>query len=140
MSINKTTVSGFFPVYIVKDLDGVKPFYTQHFDFRVVFEADWYIHLISEQGTQFGFMIQNHDSQPEMFWKAYDGEGIIYSIEVNDAKSEYEKFKKSTVPILLELKDEEWGQRHFVIEDPNGMKIDIVQHIEPTEEYKEQYQ
>jgi uncharacterized glyoxalase superfamily protein PhnB len=63
------------------------------------------------------------------------GEGVIYSFEVENADQEYRKLKDSQVEILYEIRTEEWGQRHFMIRDPGGMVIDLVQTVEPTGEY-----
>ena len=130
---------GFFPVLTTDNLTACRDFYIQHFGFKVAFEADWYIHLVSEKGIQLGFLQPGISSQPEFLHSAYSGSGMIYSFEVNNADEEYEKLKKSNVPILLPLKTEEWGQRHFMIKDPAGMVIDVVQTTEPTDEYKDQY-
>jgi uncharacterized glyoxalase superfamily protein PhnB len=32
----------------------------------------------------------------------------------------------------LPLKDEIWGQIHFILEDPAGVRVDVVQHVEPA--------
>jgi len=37
------------------------------------------------------------------------------------------------------LRSEDWGQRHFCIQDPNGVYLDIVQSFEPNEEYRNDY-
>ena len=56
-----------------------------------------------------------------------------------DADQAYLQAKQNALDIALELKSEEWGQRHFAIKDPNGVYIDVVQATEPTEEYKSGY-
>lgn len=33
------------------------------------------------------------------------------------------------IEIKVDLPDEPWGERHFAIEDPNGIGIDILKHI-----------
>jgi uncharacterized glyoxalase superfamily protein PhnB len=40
---------------------------------------------------------------------------------------------------VLDIQSEDWGQRHFAIEDPNGVYLDIVQSFEPSEEYQSDY-
>ena len=50
-----------------------------------------------------------------------------------------EKLKIGCVQILFPVQTEEWGQRHFIIKDPGDMVIDVIQEVEPTAEYKEQY-
>lgn len=131
--------TGFFPVLATTKLIECRNFYMQYFGFIVVFEADWYIQLVSETGIQLGFLQPNHPTQPDFLQAAYGGSGLIYSFEVSDVDQEYEKFKKSKMAILLQIKTEEWGQRHFMIKDPSGMVVDVVQHAEPTDEYKEKY-
>lgn len=33
---------------------------------------------------------------------------------------------------MVELQDEEWGQRHFMMEDPTGLLVDVVEQIGPS--------
>lgn len=128
-----------FVVFIVENLDAAKSFYTGNLGFEVVFSGDWYIHLISKSGIQIGFMLPDQPSQPEIFRKAFPGEGAIFSLEVEDADAAYEIAKSKSLHVVLELKSEDWGQRHFCIQDPNGVYLDIVQSFEPTEEYQSDY-
>lgn len=129
-----------FPVFTVKDLDAAKSFYTLQLDFGVAFENEWYLHLVSETGVQLGFLLPDLVSQPEIFHQAYSGSGVIFSLEVDDADAAYAFAQQQTLDIVLELRSEEWGQRHFCIRDPNGIYLDIVQAIAPTEEYQQGYQ
>lgn len=129
-----------FPVFIVADLQAAKAFYTDNLAFGVAFENDWYLHLVSESGVQLGFLLPDQPTQPEMFHQAYSGSGVIFSIEVDDADAVYAFAQNQSLNIALELRSEDWGQRHFCIEDPNGVYIDIVQAIAPTEEYEQGYQ
>ena len=128
-----------FPVFIVMGLDAAKSFYTENLGFDVVFSGDWYIHLVSKSGVQVGFLLPDQPTQPPIFQKPYIGEGVIFSLEVEDADSAFEVAKLKSLDIALELRSEDWGQRHFCIRDPNGVYLDIVQSFEPTEEYQSDY-
>lgn len=128
-----------FPVFIVQDLAAAKSFYSSHFGFGVAFENEWYLHLVSESGIQVGFMMPAQPTQPEIFHRALDGYGIIFSLEVDDADHAYSQAKQHSLDIALDLRAEEWGQYHFCVRDPNGLHVDIVQAIEPTEAYQEGY-
>jgi len=128
-----------FPVFTVKDLDAATTFYTENLGFDVVFSGDWYIHLVSKSGVQVGFLLPDQPTQPPIFQKPYCGEGVIFSLEVEDADSAFEVAKSKSLDIVLELRSEDWGQRHFCIQDPNGVYLDIVQSFEPTEEYQDDY-
>ncbi len=128
-----------FPVFIVKDLEAAKSFYTENLGFDVVFSGDWYIHLVSMTGVQVGFMLPDQPTQPPIFQKPHSGEGVIFSLEVEDADAAFAVAKSKLLNISLELRSEDWGQRHFCIQDPNGVYLDIVQSFEPTEEYQSDY-
>lgn len=128
-----------FPVFTVKDLDAAKSFYTENFGFDVVFSGDWYVHLVSKAGVQVGFLLPDQPTQPTIFQKPYTGDGVILSLEVEDANAAFADAKSTSLNIVLELRSEDWGQRHFCILDPNGIYLDIVQSFEPTEEYQSGY-
>lgn len=128
-----------FPVFIVENLDAAKSFYTENLSFNVVFSGDWYIHLVSSTGIQVGFMLPNQPTQPPLFQKSLSGEGVIFSLEVEDADAAFAIAISKSLNIVLELRSEDWGQRHFCLQDPNGVYIDIVQSFEPSEEYQSDY-
>lgn len=128
-----------FPVFTVKNLVVAKSFYIENLGFDVVFSNEWYVHLASESGVQVGFMLPEQPTQPPMFQKPYHGEGVIFSLEVDDADAAFAAAKSKSLNIVLELRSEDWGQRHFCIQDPNGVHLDIVQAIEPTAEYRNDY-
>ena len=128
-----------FTVFTVEDLDKAKAFYSNHFNFSVAFENEWYLHLVSESGIQVGFLLPNQPKQPEVFHPSFSGNGVIFSIEVDDVDSAYAEAKDKSFNIVLELRSEDWGQRHFSIKDPNNIYLDIVQVIEPTDEYQQGY-
>jgi len=128
-----------FPVFIVNDLNAAKSFYTENFGFDVVFSGDWYIHLVSKSGLQVGFLLPDQPTQPPIFQKPYFGVGVIFSLEVADADAAFAIAKSKSLKVVLELRSEDWGQRHFAIQDPNGVYLDIVQSFEPTEEYQSDY-
>ena len=86
-----------------------------------------------------GFLLPNQPTQPPIFHKPYLGEGVIFSLEVEDVNSAFVAAKSKLLNVVLELRSEDWGQRHFCIQDPNGIYLDIVQSFEPAEEYQSDY-
>jgi uncharacterized glyoxalase superfamily protein PhnB len=125
-------ITAHFPITITEKLTECKEFYIEYFDFSVVFEADWYIHLVHPSGVQVAVMKPNVSNQPAFLHTQYSGEGIVYSFEVADATAEFERLKQTDIKIFLPLKDEEWGQRHFIVQDPAGVHVDVVEHLNPT--------
>ena len=128
-----------FTVFIVEDLSAAKSFYTENLGFEVVFSGDWYIHLVAQSGVQVGFMLPDQPTQPPIFQEAHPGKGVIFSLEVEDVDAAFAEARSKSLPIVFELKSEDWGQRHFCVQDPNGLYVDIVQSFEPTEEYQSDY-
>ena len=53
---------------------------------------------------------------------------MYLTIEVDDVDKVYAEIKKKGVTIKIEIRDEPWGDRHFAIQDPNGVGIDIVKY------------
>ena len=124
-----------FPVMVTTDLDALKQFYESVFGFNAVFyDADFYLHLVSpNNGVQLGFMVANHENQPAFLHARMVTEGYVISLEVSDAHKAYQQAKDLALDVVMPLKDELWGQRHFIIQDPAGFKLDIVEHFEVTQ-------
>jgi catechol 2,3-dioxygenase-like lactoylglutathione lyase family enzyme len=78
-----------------------------------------------------------HPTIPESA-RAY-ATGLILNFEVEDPDAHYARLQAAGLPILLSLRDEAFGQRHFITTDPNGVLIDIIKPIPPTGEYVQQY-
>ncbi|MCF6319371.1 MAG: VOC family protein [Proteobacteria bacterium] len=129
-----------FPVFIIKNLPAARVFYSGNFGFSVAFENEWYLHLVSESGVQVGFMLPNQPTQPKIFHSLYSGSGVIFSVEVDDVDSAYSEVKEKNLNVVLGIRSEDWGQRHFSVRDPNGVYLDVVQSIAPTKEYQGGYE
>ncbi len=39
----------------------------------------------------------------------------------------------------LELRSEDFGQRHFIVADPNGVLVDVITPIPPTGSFAEHF-
>jgi uncharacterized glyoxalase superfamily protein PhnB len=84
-------------------------------------------------------MRPDQPTQPAMFHPAYEGRGVIFSLEVNDVDAAYAEARQASLNIVLDLRSEDWGQRHFCVADPNGIHLDVVQAVAPTAAYAESY-
>ena len=112
-----------------------KEFYMQHFDFRLVYESDWYIELIARDlPNGISFTLPQRE-EGEFF----NGKGLIISFEVDDVDAEYDRLKAEDVQIYQEMQDKPWGERSFVIDDPNGVHIYIYTSTSPNPEYQQVY-
>ncbi|MCG8343454.1 MAG: VOC family protein [Chlorobiales bacterium] len=118
-----------FPITITNEIKLCRDYYLKFFDFEVIFEADWYIQLKHASGIELAFMLPDLQNQPGFLHGSYSGNGVVLSFEVDDAEKEYARIKELGADIAYDLKDEEWGQRHFMVKDPSGMVLDIVQQL-----------
>jgi len=111
-----------------------KAFYINNLGFGVTFENEFYLLLhTSNNEAEISFLLPNHPSQQSFFHKPFQGQGMYLTIEVEDVDKIYKDLKNKGVAIQIEIRDEPWGDRHFAIEDPNGIGIDIVKYSPPQE-------
>ncbi len=123
--------STLFPVLVVNDLASLERFYTSLFGFEAVFfEPGFYLHLKHPaNGSELGFLAPGHPSQPAFLHPLAGPEGMVLSFEVGDANRAFEQVSGADHEIVMPLRDEPWGQRHFMLRDPAGIVLDIVQHL-----------
>lgn len=108
-------------------LKETKDFYVNKLGFGVSFENDWYLLLHTpNKAFEISFLLPNLESQAPIFKPPFQGQGLFLTIEVDQVEEWYQKVKNLQIPIELEMKKEEWGDKHFAIADPNGIGIDFV--------------
>jgi catechol 2,3-dioxygenase-like lactoylglutathione lyase family enzyme len=132
-------ITSYYPVLMVADVTGTAAFYKDHFSFAALFEADWYIHLQStlDPTVNLAILRGDHETIPE--GGRGRASGLLLNFEVEDVDSFHDYCVGKGLPILLALRDEEFGQRHFITQDPNGTLIDIIRPIPPTETFAANY-
>ena len=114
---------------VTEKLAETKKFYLEILGFGVTFENEFYLLLHTpNQGAEISFLLPNHPSQQTLFQKPFAGEGVYLTIEVDDVDKIYNDLKNKGVEIKIDIRDEPWGDRHFAIQDPNGIGIDIVKY------------
>lgn len=114
-------------------------FYGRHFGFRPLFEADWYVHLQSREdpAVNLAVLAGDHPTIPAV--ARGRAAGVILNFEVADVDAEYARLTAAGLPVLLPLRDEEFGQRHFITADPDGVLIDVITPIPPTGAFADLY-
>ena len=134
----KTT--SYYPVLMVEDVTATARFYVDHLGFKPLFESDWYAHLqmADDRRVNLGIVRYDHETVPATQRKPVSG--ILINFEVRDPDAVYAKVQAAGLRILRWLRDEDFGQRHFITADPNGVMIDVIKPIEPSAEFLAQYQ
>lgn len=118
---------------ITSKLAETKFFYTSILGFGVAFENEFYL-LLHTPGreAEISFLLPHHPSQQAIFQQPFQRQGVYLTIEVDDVDSVYRQLKKKAVEIKVDIRNEPWGDRHFAIQDPNGVGIDIVTYAPPV--------
>ena len=132
-------ICSYYPVIMTGDVAGTSDFYIRHFGFEALFSADWYVHLQSRESEHVILAIL--DGSHETIPKSSRGKvsGLLLNFEAEDVDAVYERLKAAGLPIRLDLRDEDFGQRHFITSDPNGVLIDVIKPIPPSAEFASMY-
>lgn len=131
--------SSYYPVIQARDVAASRAFYEGYLGFRALFDCGWYVHLQSAEdpNVNLALLESGHATVPEGHRAPVSG--LLLNFEVTDPDAEYERARAAGLPIVLELRDEDFGQRHFILSDPNGVLIDVIKPIPPKPEFAAQY-
>lgn len=67
------------------------------------------------------------ETQAPIFRSTFSGQGIWITVDVEDGDAEYKRITDMGVALEVTLRDEPWGDCHFVVRDPNGIGVDVIQ-------------
>lgn len=127
-----------YPVLMSEKLEESHMFYKTYLGFTDTFISEWYISLSHPEGGELALIDASHDTIPVAYQS--NVKGMILNMEVEDATSIYKRIQKQNEQILLmDIRDEEYGQRHFMVQDPNGLLIDIIESIPPSDAFQKNY-
>ncbi len=120
-----------FPLYITENLEALKDFYTTVFGFEAVFfDAEFYLHLQHPvNNSQIGFLLPGHATQPEFLHAQAQTEGHVISFDVDSARVAFDKATEAGLDIIFTYTEEPWGQNHFMVRDPAGFVVDLVENV-----------
>lgn len=140
MPLADMQVTSYYPVLMTTDVPGTATFWQQHFGFVSMFTDTWYVHLQLDGNPAVNLAVLDHahPTVPESARTAITG-GLLINFEVADVDAVYTRLAAAGLPMLLEPRDEDFGQRHFITRDPNGVLIDVITPIAPSAEYAELY-
>ena len=132
-------ITSYYPVIMTGKVAATADFWEQNFRFAPTFTSDWYVHLqsIEDESVNLAILDGDHETIPPS--GRGKTAGLILNFEVEDVDAEYARARAADLPILLELRDEPFGQRHFITADPNGVLIDVITPIPASAEFAAQY-
>lgn len=131
--------TSYYPVIMTGDVSATAAFYCAHFRFKPLFESDWYVHLqsVQDEGVTLAVLDWQHETIPAVGRSRVSG--LLLNFEVEDPDAVYHACRAAGLPILKTICDEDFGQRHFITADPNGVLIDVIKPIPPSADYAAQY-
>lgn len=130
--------NSFYPVVMSNDVLTSTNFFKDNFGFEETFSSDWYVSLKKDEKFELAIINSNHDTIPSNY-KA-NCKGLILNFELDNVDEIYSKMvSNKSIKVIMNIKNEDFGQRHFIIESPDNILIDIIQIIPPTEEFLAQY-
>lgn len=136
-------LSSFYPVLATTELASSRDFYTGWFGFEIMFEADWYISLRRPGADgapdyELALLDPTHPTIPAGYGKPV--QGLLLNFEVDDVDAEWERLVVAGgLSARLDIRTEDFGQRHFIVADPSGVLIDVITETPPSPEFAAQF-
>ncbi|WDR02966.1 VOC family protein [Devosia algicola] len=132
-------ITSYYPVIMTNDVAGTVAFYERHLRFTPPFSSDWYVHLQSMDNDAVSLAILDgaHETVPPPVRGT--ASGLLLNFEVEDVDAVYGDMLKAGLPMVRAIRDEDFGQRHFITQYPNGVLIDVVKPIPPSPEFAALY-
>jgi uncharacterized glyoxalase superfamily protein PhnB len=130
-----------YPLFTVSQLRQSAAFFQRCFGLRPLFEASWVVMLARQDSETIalGLMASDHPSRPPGP-EVFGGLGAIFTVQVDDAAALHARLASEGEAIHHPLADCAWGQRRFMLRDPSGILVDVVEQIEPVAGFWERYQ
>lgn len=119
-------VTRLLPNICTDRMEETRDFYADLLGFVVGFEHHgWYIQMASptQPDLQVGIVRQDHEFTPKAFQQP--AQGVIISAQVDDVDAAHAEAVERGFDIALDLRDERFGMRRFMIADPNGLLVNI---------------
>lgn len=131
------SVTSLYPVLMSSDVAAAASFYRDSIGFEVTYESDWYVSL--RLGTfELAILAHDHETIPEGYRNPPSG--VIVNLEVNDVDAVYDRLINQVgLEPVLAIRNEDFGQRHFIVAAPDDVLFDVIQPIPPSAEYADAY-
>jgi catechol 2,3-dioxygenase-like lactoylglutathione lyase family enzyme len=119
-----------YPMICTDNFEQTVAFYEDYFEFMPSLEMEGFVILSREtwQDMYLAVIDCNHTTIPEKFRKPVSG--MILNFPTEDVKATYEKLYDEGLDIVSEPEDAKCGRKHFFVEDPNGILIDVAEEVD----------
>jgi catechol 2,3-dioxygenase-like lactoylglutathione lyase family enzyme len=121
------TVTRVLPNICTDRMEETRDFYVDLLGFVVgTVHPGWYIQLVSptDPRLQLGIVRRDAEFTPEAFQRP--AQGVIISVQVDDVDAVHAAAVKRGLQIAEGLRDQDFGMRHFMVVDPNGLLVNVL--------------
>ena len=122
-----------YPLIVTDRVAEARDFYVEWLGMEVTFEQDWVVYVSRPAGagrTGVCLMAPGLEHQIPDHRVSYSGSSLILTFHVEDAQRELDALRARGFEPEVDIRDEPWGQRHFMTRDPAGVWVDIVQQLD----------
>ncbi|MBO6514979.1 MAG: VOC family protein [Bacteroidia bacterium] len=106
------------------ELNRTKDFYVRLFGFQVEYDSDWFVHLESaDTQLELGIILENNEYVPDGVRGGH--KGFYLTFVVSDLDQTQSVAVEQGYKIVEEPKDTAYGQRRMLLNDPNGVAVDV---------------
>ncbi len=124
------TINSFSVSLTVNDVKASSNFLATHFGFEEKMAAAGFASLLHQQsGINIIFMQTGIDVLPT-FMRHTPNAGSILAFVTTNIELEEQRLKQAGVALALPLQIEEWGEKLFMVIDPNGVVIEVVEWVQ----------
>lgn len=101
-----------------------KDFYTRLFQFKIDYDSDWFVHLISkDKQLELGIIEKTNQIVPKEYQNL--PQGFYLTFVVDNVDDIYKIAKEQKCEIVEAPNDTFYGQRRLLLKDPNGALVDV---------------
>lgn len=118
-----------YPIICSQKFEKTVAFYEDYFDFTPEFEMHGFVILKRQNWNNMYLAIidSKHSALPDAYKKP--AQGIILNYPVKNADDFHNYAYHEGLSLMSEPKDALCGRKHFYIEDPNNILIDVAENI-----------
>lgn len=118
-----------YPIICTKKFVKTVNFYEDYLDFELAFEMEGFSVLKRKDWDDVYLAVIDveHEAIPDSYRK--ETQGVILNFPVFDVDMAYDTVYHDGLDIVSQPDNSLCGRKHFFIQDPNGILIDIAQNV-----------
>jgi catechol 2,3-dioxygenase-like lactoylglutathione lyase family enzyme len=113
----------------VDDVPVSSQFLATYFGYAERMAADGFASLSHpDSGLDIVFLRRGIETLPS-WMRSHPAAGVIVAFVVDELDAEFARLSAAGAPISLPIREEPWGERLFMVADPNGVQYELVEWL-----------